>query len=453
MKMSSGFSSFLEDAAQTVEELPPPDKVGAPKTFEGSRVYFVRIPKTASTSFTELLSRMFPPSEILLLTDKDAAKPRETILSDLKNHRFVHGHLPYSLVDFFPERPLVFTLLRDPIDRALSAFHFMRQTAISRVKDAEEGIGTKKVAEQCMQATRMTLGEFILNERAAATMHLGNVQAKLLSTTAAEFAQLNGRNEDSFDLELAKKHLSECDAFGLVERLPEFKEVLTFALGRPHLGDLAWANKTRNRPLRDEIDGETREALEELTGIDRQLYAYAQDLFEQRYREMVGNLLRSYSRHSPRAVAPEPEVVPSLLHFNNPPSGEGWYAPEVLGGRWVCWTGITPESSIHLSTPAGTMFELQLEVLHAAAPENLFELIVAINGVNVPIKISSGTCSHVVSASVEPALLRGPGQANQISLRSPRLVRPCDIDSENNDSRLLGAAVYRAELLCVDSES
>ena len=451
--MSSGSSSFPEGAAQSVEELSPPDGVCGPKTSQGSRVYFVRIPKTASTSFTELLSRLFPPSEILRLRNKDAAKPRETILSDLQSHRFVHGHLPYSLVDFFPERPLVFTLLRDPIDRTLSAFQFMRQTANSLMRAAEEGIGSQEVARQCMQATRMTLREFIINERDAATLHLGNVQARLLSAPAAEFAQSIRRNGDCFNLEVAKKHLSECDAFGLVERLPEFKEVLTFALGRPHLGELGWANKTRNRPQRDEIDDETREALDELTGIDRQLYAYARDLFEQRYHEMVGNLLRSYSRHSPPAGAPEPETVPSLLHFNNPPSGEGWYAPEILDGRWFCWTGITPESSIHLGTPAGTRFELRLEVVHAAALENLFEMIVAVNGVNVPIQISSGTFGHTVTASVEPGLLRALGQANQISLRSPRRVRPCECDSENDDSRLLGVSVQRAELLCVDSES
>jgi len=450
--MSSGSSSFPEGAAQTVEELSPPDKVGGPKTSQGSRVYFVRIPKTASSSFTELPARLFPPSEILFLSGEDP-NPTESTLQDLLSHRFIHGHLPYSLVNFFPERPLVFTLLRDPIDRSLSAFHYMRQSAISRVKAAEEGTGAQIGARQCLQATRMTLREFIRTEPAAATLHLGNVQARLLSMTAAEIAQFNGRNADCTDLALAKKHLSECDAFGLVERLAESKQLLAFALGRTHLGELAWINKTRTRPPRDEIDGETREALEELTGIDRQLYVYARDLFEQRYHEMEGNLRRSYSRHSPPAVAPEPEVVPSLLHFNNPPSGEGWYAPEILDGRWFCWTGITPESSIHLGTPAGTRFELRLEVVHAAAPENLFEMIVAVNGVNVPIQISSGTFGHMVTASVEPALLRGLGQANQISLRSPRLVRPCECDSENDDSRLLGVSVQRAELLCVDSES
>jgi len=452
--MFRGFSSSREGVSpsRTVEEFLPPDKVGGRKAFQDSPVYFVRIPKAASTSFTELLSRQLPPSEILRLKREDI-DTAGTLLPDLRNYRFVHGHMPYSVVDLFPERPLVFTILRDPIDRALSAFHYMRRTAISRMRASEEGLDSKESAGHCLKATGMTLIEFIRNERTAAMRHLGNVQSRLLSLTAAVYGQSDEYKADCTNLELAKKHLSECDAFGLFDRLPEFKEWLTYALGRPYLGELAWANKTRNRPLRDEIDGETREALEELTEIDRQLYVYAQNLFEQRYHEMVDSLLRYYTRQPSPAVAPEPGPVPSLLHFNNPPSGEGWYAPETMNGRWVCWTGIAPESSIHLSTPAGTRFELQLEVLHAAAPENLFELIVAINGVNVPIQISSGTRGHKVSASVEPGLLRGLGQANQISLRSPRPVRPCDSDSRNDDSRLLGIAVHRAELLSLDTES
>ena len=452
IEMFKGFSSSPEGAARPAGQRLPADNICGSNVFKGSPIYFLRIPKTASTRFTELLSRMFPPSEICLLKSGDV-DTKGTLLPDLGRYRFVHGHMPYSMVDYFPERPLVFTLLRDPVDRALSAFHYMRQTANRPVRTSYKGVVSQEVARQCLQASRLTLGEFIRVERAAAEWHLGNIQARLLSLTAAQLAQFEAGQPDCTDLELAKMNLAACDAFGLIERMQESKALLTYALGRSQLGEVAWANKTRNRPSRDGIDAETREALEELTGIDRQLYAYARELFEQRYHEMVDSLLRLYNQQAPPAVAPEPEALSSVLLFDTPPPGEGWYAPEIMDGRWFCWTGFTPESSLLLGTPPGTRFELRLEVLHAAAPENLFNLIVTVNGMQVPVHICLESYCHVVTASLEPGLLRGNGQVNLISLRCPRPVRPCDSDPQNNDSRLLGISVHRAELLGLDPET
>jgi hypothetical protein len=452
VSMVENFSPSPEGTTLPEGQASPVGNISEPTEFKGSPIYFVRIPKTASTSFTELLSRMFPPSEICLLQSGDV-DAEGTLGPDIRRYRFVHGHMSYSLMDYFPEKPLVFTLLRDPVDRALSAFHYMRQTADLRIQTAQDGGHSKEVARQCMQACRMTLGEFIRFERRAAEWHLGNVQARLLSLTAAQLAQFQGGQPDCTDLSLAKMNLSACHAFGLMDRLQDFREMLTFALGLPQLGDVAWANKTRNRPLREDVDGETLKALEELTAIDQQLVAYARDLFEQRYRGMVDHLLRIHNQQTHHAIASEQEPVSSIHLFDTPPPGEGWYAPEMLDGRWFCWTGFTPESNIHLGTPSGTRFELRLEVFHAAAPENLFNLTVTVNGVQVPVHICPESYCHVVTASLEQGQLRGIGQVNLVSFRCPRPIRPCDTDPQNHDSRLLGISVLRAELLGMDLET
>ena len=92
-------------------------------------LFFLHIPKTAGTSLRELLSCRFAPADILALSGATRARQRAQQLADVAQYRFVHGHVPYALVDRFPRRPFVVTLLRDPLDRAVSAFYDMQRQA------------------------------------------------------------------------------------------------------------------------------------------------------------------------------------------------------------------------------------------------------------------------------------------------------------------------------------
>jgi len=58
---------------------------------------------------------------------------------------------------------------------------------------------------------------------------------------------------------------------------------------------------------------------------------------------------------------------------------------------------------------------------------------------------------HVITAGVPRSLMRAPGESNVVAIRVPTVVRPCDVDGANPDSRLLGIAVHRIELLAVDA--
>ena len=152
------------------------------QSLDDRALFFLHIPKTAGTSLRELLSCRFAPADILALDRRGAHEHPSQQLETISRYRFVHGHVPYALVDRFPRRPFVVTLLRDPIDRAVSAFHYMQHLARLQA-DAIQTWGSPARARDYAAAGRMTLGEFIRAAPSAAARHLGNIQVSLLASS------------------------------------------------------------------------------------------------------------------------------------------------------------------------------------------------------------------------------------------------------------------------------
>ena len=226
-------------------------------------------------------------------------------------------------------------------------------------------------------------------------------------------------------------------------------ELLAYALTTAPLGEVSSANRTPGRPSIAELDGDTVAALRDLTAWDRELYTFACELFEDRRRSMTRRLL---SRHAEAghagAVNPGP-ARRQVFTFEGPVPGDGWYAPQRAGDRWFSWTGPTCASSIELASPHGTAFALRLGVLHTMSPELLSALDLRINDVPIHPSAARDADGHVITAGVPRDVIRAPGESNVIAIQLPAVVRPCDLDGANPDSRLLGIAVHRIELMAI----
>ena len=140
---------------------------------------------------------------------------------------------------------------------------------------------------------------------------------------------------------------------------------------------------------------------------------------------------------------------PEVFTFEGPVPGDGWYAPQRAGDRWFSWTGPACASSIELASPHGTAFAVRLSVLHTMGPELVSALDLRINDVSIHPSVERAVDGHVITARVPRALIRPPGESNVIAIRLPAVVRPCDLDGANADSRLLGIAVHRIELVAI----
>jgi hypothetical protein len=422
----------------------------------GRALFFLHVPKTAGTSLRELFSTRFARTDILAFNRNDPPQVRSQKLATLDQYGFIHGHEPYALVDYFRNRPFVVTILRNPLERALSVFHYMRGGAPGISKASEKGQISSARAYDYAASARLQLREFLHYEPLAASRHLGNIQTWLLTTTAlkARFEYRDDYNVSvsQSDLSRAKEHLSLCDVVGLTERIRESVDLLSWSWQVRPFGEISTANRSIGRETLSSLDPSTVAALIEFTSRDQELYNFACELFEERYRKMMRQrFLFNANRVSDESVNQYPSDRTTFM-FEGPIPGDGWYAPERSGERWFSWTGPTRDSTIELASPQGREFYLTLGVLHAMKAESLSSIEVRLNGVPLQLQVTAAEAGFILTAAVIGTALRPRGENNRIAIRVPGVIPPCEQDSTTDDSRLLGIAVYRVELTATDPD-
>ena len=97
-----------------------------------SLLLFLHIPKAAGTTFHYVLSRQFSPDEILTIDGSDP----ESFIEEIKNLpigdklrvKCVKGHMPFGLHAYFPQPGTYITFLRDPVDRIISHYYYLRRS-------------------------------------------------------------------------------------------------------------------------------------------------------------------------------------------------------------------------------------------------------------------------------------------------------------------------------------
>jgi hypothetical protein len=98
---------------------------------KGDLFVFVHIPKTAGSTFKRMLSRQFPASGMPKIgPDYQASLDQIRSLSEAQKDRVrcLSGHLPFGVHRYFPNRKMHYvSFVRDPVDRTLSEYFFLRK--------------------------------------------------------------------------------------------------------------------------------------------------------------------------------------------------------------------------------------------------------------------------------------------------------------------------------------
>ena len=93
-------------------------------------VIFLHLPKTAGTTVNRLIEWEYRLSEMYsidpVLFKWSAAHLRKLPPGRLKKIRMFKGHMLFGLHEVLPQPATYITVLRDPVDRVISAFYFMR---------------------------------------------------------------------------------------------------------------------------------------------------------------------------------------------------------------------------------------------------------------------------------------------------------------------------------------
>jgi hypothetical protein len=225
---------------------------------------FTHIQKTAGTSFVKrLVEANIEKTAILSGSIKSIA------LEIGREHDFVTGHIPYGIHVLIPRRTRYITFLRDPVDRAVSHYHFIRQCDPALCEH-----------DRYSDAMRYTLAEFYKKQR------YQNEMARMIAgihwDQAYEYADSSFFQKwllNSAMNNLKYKYL----CFGLQEQ---------FEVSLDHIKDrLNWTEenpvserkkKTRRRPPVDGLDSCVIEQIEQSNSLDRKLYRFACKLFKER---------------------------------------------------------------------------------------------------------------------------------------------------------------------------
>jgi len=241
-------------------------------------LFFVHIPKTGGMSLISVLERQFRPDEIFPPHSFIGPEGFEAY-GPLRRSRFklVRAHLhagSYSYVArYLAPNPLCLTLLRDPVERLVSAYkHILRfpdnplhAELVGRKVSLLDYVTDPAYAQYTTNfQTWMVVG--------ALNCHLDPKAIRLAADTRRQ---------------LARQRLEQFAFVGLTHRYAESLELLYYTFGWPPSDEIPRGNTAPEPTTAASIDSGVRAAIVERSPLDVELLEAAERLFEARRARMM----------------------------------------------------------------------------------------------------------------------------------------------------------------------
>lgn len=241
---------------------------------------FLHIPKTGGSTLHGIIERQYEPNPIFTI---DGNRFRESIdefkrlpEEQRRKIKVLKGHMYFGLHEFLPGHSTYITILRDPIERVVSLYHYILRNPDHR-------------AHEAITSQHMSLKDFVI---CGEYKLLNNGQTRILCGEPKLDADVPFGQCPAKMLELAKRNLQEHFRFvGLLERFDESLILLkkTFGWKLPFYKP---RNITRERPPKKAVSKDALHAIEKYNGLDIELYRYAKGMFE----ELISSQSPSFER-------------------------------------------------------------------------------------------------------------------------------------------------------------
>jgi len=250
---------------------------------------FFHVGKTGGTTFGEILYRNFLDSErfqanigetrsALGIRSLDSIREKVESLSEASRHsiRFVSGHVPIGVHKLFPQRGQYITILREPVDRVVSSFHYVRKIPTLPIHNAIKDM----TLEQYMESG-LGLDPFDYQVRVVSG-------CRSLEGFWEGERKLVANAVDACHLEKAKKNIEE--HFVAAATLEQFTEILILVKRM-----YGWSfnallhrrqNVTSNRPRLEDLSPSTRARIAAANQYDRLLYDWTYERFQRQVQEL-----------------------------------------------------------------------------------------------------------------------------------------------------------------------
>ncbi|MGC2087563.1 MAG: sulfotransferase family 2 domain-containing protein [Bradyrhizobium sp.] len=277
-------------------------KAPLPPGLRGRQLCFLHIGKTAGTSVQHALFETMQGTAILheSLQSFDTVTAAEVAINDL-----VIGHFGYQHVAKLRGDRYLMTFLRDPVERVISNYHFLRSgSPVSGYSQRATGA-----------AKALTLSEFLRCDEPGVRMVTENFQAKALA-----FDIRPEHQHTIVDLHRQAAHnLATFDFVGIVEYFSESLLALSDAIGREV--PLKRMNAASERSSAATVSSDDLDLIRRLNAVDIALYAAARTRFEQTILPTLrscdtataraGTADRGWPRHRPDILRPLVRAMPA----------------------------------------------------------------------------------------------------------------------------------------------
>lgn len=253
-------------------------------------VVFFHMPKTAGTAVNLFFGANYP-KDAMWMGRQRGVTPLAAMFNYLRlpddqkdQFRFISAHMPLFMLEHLPQRFRAVTLLRNPLERAVSTyFHTMRSVG-------------DPLAERWIKRG-VSLEEFLVEQ---ADWQMDNGQVRMLSGVeeAVPYGQCGPEH-----LAEAKRNLEErFVCHGLQERFEDTLFLFSQTLGLSEI-HCEYANVAPNRPDGYKPTRAQRAMLMRHNSLDMELYAFAVELFSRRFDEVVQADTRAYDDFQSRLKA------------------------------------------------------------------------------------------------------------------------------------------------------
>jgi hypothetical protein len=265
----------------------------ARRLFYPRPLIFIHLPKAGGTTLMGAViaryraGRGFRFTGLPSRTEEFKALPAE----ERARYDVVHGHVHFGIHQWLPDPAIYATMLRDPVERIISHYYFVKSSPEHYLHDmlSESGWTLEQYAAEGLNWETDNDQVRWLTQPEHQDVPLGQVSRSLL-----EEAKWNLQNAFT--------------VFGLVERFDESLECFRRAFGWADLACERVKNVNTERP-RAPLPQRTIDAIRRANRWDVELYEFASELFERQLTRLGVYSIPADPAAAPRIVVTSREVV------------------------------------------------------------------------------------------------------------------------------------------------